>query len=88
VLFDVRSSDCEGRTCPLARFGHQRDGHTGLPTIVYGVMTDADGCPVATEVPRTEPERETPEELPLHSAATRRIRECKEVGVTVVEPIL
>jgi hypothetical protein len=50
VLYDVSSSYYEGRTCPLARFGHDRDGKTGLPIIVYGVMTDADGRPVATEV--------------------------------------
>jgi transposase len=50
VLYDVSSSYYEGRTCPLARFGHDRDGKTGLPIIVYGVMTDAEGRPVATEV--------------------------------------
>jgi transposase len=50
VLYDVSSSYYEGRTCPLARFGHDRDGKTGLPIIVYGVMTDGDGRPVATEV--------------------------------------
>lgn len=50
VLYDVSSSYYEGRTCPLARFGHDRDGKTGLPIIVYGVMTDAVGRPVATEV--------------------------------------
>jgi hypothetical protein len=50
VLYDVSSSYYEGRTCPLAKFGHDRDGHTGLPIIVYGVMTDADGRPVAVDV--------------------------------------
>lgn len=50
VLYDVSSSYYEGRTCPLARFGHDRDGKTGLPIIVYGVMTDAVGRPVATAV--------------------------------------
>jgi len=50
VLYDVSSSRYEGRTCPLARFGHDRDGKTGLPIIVYGVMTDAVGRPVATQV--------------------------------------
>src|SRR5208283_4085936 len=39
-----------GHTCPLARFGHDRDGKKGLPIIVYGVMTDGEGCPVAVEV--------------------------------------
>lgn len=50
VLYDVSSSYYEGRTCPLARFGHDRDGHTGRPIIVYGVLTDRDGRPVAVSV--------------------------------------
>jgi transposase len=50
VLYDVSSSYYEGRTCPLARFGHDRDGKKGLPIIVYGVMTDGEGRPVAAEV--------------------------------------
>jgi len=50
VLYDVSSSYYWGRTCPLARFGHDRDGRKGLPIIVYGVLTDADGRPVAIEI--------------------------------------
>src|SRR6266567_1603406 len=50
VLYDVSSSFYEGRTCPLAQFGHDRDGKKGLPIIVYGVMTNGEGCPVAAEV--------------------------------------
>jgi transposase len=50
VLYDVTSSYYEGKTCPLARFGHDRDGKTGLPIIVYGTLTDADGRPVAVQV--------------------------------------
>lgn len=50
VFYDVSSSFYEGRTCPLARFGHDRDGKHGLPIIVYGVLTDAAGRPVAIEV--------------------------------------
>jgi transposase len=50
VLYDVSSSFYEGHTCPLAQFGHDRDGKKGLPIIVYGVMTNGDGCPVAVEV--------------------------------------
>ena len=50
VLYDVSSSYYEGRTCPLARFGHDRDGKTGLPIIVYGVLTDVAGRPIAVEV--------------------------------------
>lgn len=50
VLYDVTSSYYEGRCCPLAQFGHNRDGKSDRPIIVYGVLTDADGRPVAVEV--------------------------------------
>ena len=50
VLYDVSSSYYEGRTCSLACFGHNRDGKKGRPIIVYGMLTDACGRPVAIEV--------------------------------------
>ena len=50
VLYDVSSSSYEGHTCPLARFGYNRDGKKGLPIIVYGLLTDSGGRPVAVEV--------------------------------------
>lgn len=50
VLYDVSSSYYEGHTCPLARLGHNRDGKQGLPIIVYGLLTDAEGRPVAVDV--------------------------------------
>jgi transposase len=50
VMYDVSSSSYTGRTCVLARFGNNRDGISGLPCIVYGVMTDVVGRPVAVEV--------------------------------------
>lgn len=50
VFYDVTSSYYEGRSCPLARFGHDRDGKKGRPIIVYGLMTNGEGCPVAVEV--------------------------------------
>ena len=50
VLYDVSSSYYEGQTCPLAFFGHDRDGKKGLPIIVYGVLTDPQGRPVAVDV--------------------------------------
>jgi len=50
VLYDVSSSYYEGHTCPLAQYGHDRDGKQGLPIIVYGVMTDGEGRPIAVEV--------------------------------------
>jgi hypothetical protein len=50
VCYDVSSSFYEGQTCPLAQFGHDRDGKKGLPVIVYGVLTDAEGRPIAVQV--------------------------------------
>lgn len=50
VLYDVSSSYYEGHTCPLARWGHNRDGKKGLPIIVYGLLTDSEGRPVAIDV--------------------------------------
>lgn len=50
ILYDVSSSFYEGRTCPLAQYGHDRDGKKGLPIIVYGLLTDPCGRPVAIDV--------------------------------------
>ena len=50
VLYDLTSTWMEGRHCPLAKRGHSRDGKTGLLQIEYGLVTDADGRPVAVEV--------------------------------------
>jgi transposase len=50
VFYDVSSSYYEGRTCPLARHGHNRDGKKGRTIIVYGALTDRDGRPVAVQV--------------------------------------
>ena len=50
VLYDVSSTYFEGHCCPLARYGHSRDERRGNPQIVFGLLTDTDGCPVAVEV--------------------------------------
>ena len=50
VLYDVSSTYFEGRRCPLARLGYRRGGKKGKLQIVFGVMTNAEGCPVAVEV--------------------------------------
>jgi hypothetical protein len=49
VLYDLSSSFYYGTHCPLAKFGHDRD-KKGLPIIAYGVLANAAGCPVATQV--------------------------------------
>ena len=50
VLYDVTSTYFEGRTCPLAQFGHNRDGKRDKVQIVFGLLCNAEGCPVAVEV--------------------------------------
>lgn len=50
VLYDVTSTYFEGRTCPLAKLGHNRDGKKGKLQIVIGLLASMDGCPCAVEV--------------------------------------
>ena len=50
VLYDVSSTYFEGHCCPLARYGHSRDERRANPQIVFGVLADVQGCPVAVEV--------------------------------------
>ena len=50
VLYDLSSTYFEGRQCPLAQFGKSRDERSGNRQIVFGLLTDAAGCPLAIEV--------------------------------------
>jgi Transposase DDE domain len=50
VLYDVSSSYFEGRCCELARIGYSRDGKRNTPQIIYGLLCDRQGRPVAVEV--------------------------------------
>jgi Transposase DDE domain len=50
ALYDLTSTYFEGQTCPLAQFGHSRDGKKGKVQIVFGLVCNAAGCPVAVEV--------------------------------------
>jgi hypothetical protein len=50
VLYDVTSTYFEGRCCPLAHLGHSRDERSGNLQIVFGLLANAEGCPVAVEV--------------------------------------
>ena len=50
MLYDVTSTYFEGYTCPLAQFGHSRDGKKGKLQIVFGLLCNVEGCPVAVEV--------------------------------------
>jgi transposase len=50
VLYDLTSTYFEGRHGPLAKYGHSRDERRGNPQIVFGVLSNLEGCPVAVEV--------------------------------------
>jgi hypothetical protein len=50
ILYDMSSSSYTGSHCSLAMFGHNRDGANGDPQVNYGLLCNAQGCPVAIEV--------------------------------------
>jgi hypothetical protein len=50
ILYDMSSSYYTGTHCSLAMFGHNRDGANGYPQVNYGLLCNAQGCPVAIEV--------------------------------------
>ncbi len=50
VLYDLSSSYVEGRCCPLAALGHNRDGKPGKPQINWGLVCSPAGRPVAVQV--------------------------------------
>ena len=50
MLYDVSSSYVEGRCCELARHGYSRDRRPDRLQIVYGLLCDRDGRPIAVEV--------------------------------------
>jgi len=70
VLYDVTSTYFEGRKCPLAKFGHSREGRRDTLQIVFGLLTNGEGCPVAVEV--FEGNTGDPKTLP---AQIKKIRE-------------
>jgi transposase len=60
LLYDLTSTYFEGRHCPLAKLGHSRDDKSGTPQIVFGLLTNAEGCPVAVEVLTTSADEWSP----------------------------
>ena len=50
VLFDLSSSFCYGRKSDLVKHGYSRDHRSDRPQIVYGLLCDREGRPVAVEV--------------------------------------
>ncbi len=70
ALYDLTSSYFEGTACPLARFGHNRDGKKGKLQVNYGLLTNGAGIPVSVSV--FEGNAGDPKTLLL---AVRRVRE-------------
>ena len=50
ALYDLTSSYFEGRCCPLAKRGHNRDLKKGKLQVNWGLLSDRRGCPVAVSV--------------------------------------
>jgi hypothetical protein len=50
ACFDLTSAWMTGTHCPLAAYGHSRDGKKGLPQISCGLLADPAGRPVAVRV--------------------------------------
>lgn len=49
-LYDVTSSYLEGQCNAFAAFGYNRDGKTGKPQMVIGLLCDDEGTPVSVDV--------------------------------------
>ena len=50
VLYDVSSTYLEGTGCELGEYGYNRDKKKGKTQIVFGLLCDLNGCPIAVEV--------------------------------------
>lgn len=50
VLCDVTSTYLEGEALDLAAYGYSRDRKKGKKQIIFGLLTNRNGCPVAVEV--------------------------------------
>ena len=50
VLYDISGSYYTGKETDLVQYGYNRDKKRGYPQIVYGLICNSEGCPVAVEV--------------------------------------
>ncbi len=50
ILYDLTSTYLEGSQCSLAAYGYSRDKKKGKLQIVFGILCDQRGCPIAVEV--------------------------------------
>ena len=50
ILYDLTSTYVEGTKCSLAAYGEGRDKKKGKQQIVFGILCNQEGCPIAVEV--------------------------------------
>ena len=50
IYYDITSSYFEGKSCPLAKYGYNRDGINGKVQIVMGLVVDQDGILITHSV--------------------------------------
>ena len=50
ILYDLTSTYVEGTQCSLAAYGYSRDKKKGKQQIVFGILCNQEGCPIAVEV--------------------------------------
>jgi hypothetical protein len=60
VLYDVSSSYVEGRCCPLAKRGYNRDGKKAKAQIVYGLLSPPTAARSRSKCSRAIPRTPTP----------------------------
>ncbi|MGH8472852.1 MAG: IS1634 family transposase, partial [Gammaproteobacteria bacterium] len=77
VLYDVTSTYFEGRHCPLAKRGYSRDGKKDRLQIVFGLLANVSGCPVAVEV--FEGNMADPKTLPSQVSKLRERFELRRI---------
>lgn len=50
IYYDITSSYFEGKSCPIAKYGYNRDGINGKVQIVMGMVVDQDGILITHSV--------------------------------------
>jgi hypothetical protein len=83
VLYDITSSYMEGayENSEIVDFGYNRDRKRGHAQIVIALLTNQDGCPVATEVFKGNTKDETTVENKIHEIKEKyRIENVVFVG--------
>jgi len=89
VLYALSSTYFEGTQCPLAKYGYNRDKKKGFLQIVFGLLCDKLGCPIASEkaVTRVALLQATQKELDKIVTATHRdkraLKGADQIGLRV-----